>query len=192
MATKSNNQFEKINALRSTVKDMVAASGTLNQAVKALAGLEKKYAEACEALGVDSLGLKSVIGAWSSDLRVEGADGRMNLALYVNTIVTVPTGEVDEEGNPICKNAYERVEGKNGSIKFKALKVRTIVAPEKWTPSLIIEGLVQSMELEQAKLEAEVARMHANNQIRKGVFVKVTENNTEDGSQSIRFEAVKA
>lgn len=181
---KSENQFAVINALRSKCQDLVAASGSLNQAVKALAGLEKKYAEACELLGVDSFGLKSVCGAWSSDLMVE-VDGRKCLGLYVPTQVVVEG--VDEEGQPVEKNAYERKEGKKG-VTFKALKVRKLQVPEKWTPALIVEGLVQSAEVDLAKLEAEVSEMHAQNQLKAGVYIKVTEKDTVTGSTSIHFE----
>jgi hypothetical protein len=180
---KSANQFEVINALRSKCQDLVAASGSLNQAVKALAGLEKKYAEACELLGVESFGLKSVCAAWSSELMVE-VDGRKCLGLYVPTQVLVEG--TDDEGQPIQKNAYERKEGKKG-VTFKALKVRKLQVPAKWTPALIVEGLVQSAQIELAKLEAEVSEMHAENQLREGVWVKNTEKDSETGSTSISF-----
>lgn len=185
MKNSEKKQFEVINALRSKCEKLVAASGSLNQAVKALQGLEKAHAEACEALGVDSFSLKTVCAAWAQELMVE-KDGKKCLGLYMSEQVTIDMG-VDENGKPIEKNAYERKEGKKG-ISFKSLKRKTLQVPEKWTPALIVEGLVQSTELELAKLEAEVAELHAQNVLKAGAYIKVTEKDTVTGGSSIHFE----
>lgn len=179
------NQFAVINALRSKVEKLVAASGSLNQAVKALQGLENAHAEACEALGVDSFSLKTICAAWAQELMVE-VDGKKCLGLYMSEQVTIDMG-VDDNGKAIVKNAYERKEGKKG-VSFKALKRRTLSVPEKWTPALIVEGLVQSTELELAKMEAEVAELHVKNVLHAGAYIKVTEKDTITGSSSIHFE----
>lgn len=186
MKKSENNQFAVINALRSKCEKLVAASGSLNQAVKALQGLEKAHAEACEALGVDSFSLKTVCAAWAQELMVE-VDGKKCLGLYMSEQVTIGMG-VDENGKPIEKNAYERTESKKGVVKFKSLKRRTLQVPEKWTPALIVEGLVQSTELELAKLEAEVAEMHVQNQLKDGAYIKVTEKDSVTGGMTVRFE----
>lgn len=185
MKKSENNQFAVINALRSKCEKLVAASGSLNQAVKALQGLEKAHAEACEALGVDSFSLKTVCAAWAQELMVD-VDGKKCLGLYMSEQVTIDMG-VDEDGKPIVKNAYERKEGKKG-VSFKSLKRKTLQVPEKWSPALIVEGLVQSTELELAKLEAEVAELHAQNVLKAGAYIKVTEKDTVTGGSSIHFE----
>ena len=185
MAAKVNNQFEKINALRSNVSNLVASAYTFNQAVKSLQGLEKKHAEACALLGVESFTVKSILAAWNSALNVEGEDGKKCLALYMPVQVTIEG--TDDEGQPIEKNAYERKVNSKGVVSFKALKVRTLMTPEKWTPSIIIEGLCQSVEAGLAKLEAEVSELHAKNVLHDGAYIKVTEKDEEGGS-SIHFE----
>ena len=179
---KNEDKFAVINALRNKVANLVEKAYTLNQAVKALQGITCD--EELKALGLESFALANVCKAWAADLKVESAEGgKPQLALYTSTPVTVT---VTIDGEPVEKNAYERTEGKKG-IRFKALKVRTLQVPEKWTPSIIVEGLVQSRELALAKMEAEVSEMHRDNVLRDGAYIKVTERDAE-GGMSVHYE----
>ena len=186
MATK--NQFAVINSLRKKVSTLVEKSYTLNQAVKSLQGIASE--EELEALGLKSFALANVQAAWADALRVDDGEGNMRLGLYTDVQVTVETTD-PETGEPKEVNAYERKEGKGkraGVITFKALKVRMLTIPEKWTPSVIVEGLVQSKEWELAKLEAEVSLMHRDNVLRDGAYRKVTDKDTTTGTTTTRFE----
>lgn len=186
MAAEVNNQFEKINALRSNVSNLVASTYTLNQAVKALQGLEKKHAEACALLGVESFTVKSILAAWHTDMYTINEDGNRTPALYVPVQVTLEG--VDDDGQARGK-AYERKVNSKGVVSFRILKKRVLMTPEKWTPAIIIEGLCQSVEWELAKMESEVSEMHVENVMRDGAYIKVTEKDAE-GGQTIRFEKV--
>lgn len=180
---KVENQFARINALRSSVKGLVNQAGTLNQAVKALAGLEKSCSEALAGLNVEKFTLKNIMGAWSNGLKLQGEDGRDVLALYLPEQVKVSI--TTEEGTTKEVNAYERIEGKKG-VKFAALKTRTLQAVDVWTPALIIEGLVQSAELAEAEAEARAAELHANEVVATRAYRKEVEK-VGDGTQIITF-----
>lgn len=181
------NQFARINELRSSVKCIVKASGTLNQAVKALQGLEASQGVALAGLGISKFTLKNVLEAWSNGLKIIDETGRDALALYlpeqVKVSITTAEGSVKEV------NCYERIEGKKG-VKYSALKTRTLQAVSEWTPALIIEGLVQSMELEQAELEARLAVAHAKEVLASAPYYKQTDKSAE-GIQVITFMPAK-
>lgn len=184
----NKEQFAAINQLRRKVETLVEKSYSLNQAVKALQGIAAE--EELAALGLESFAVKKVVDAWSSDLKVTSEEGKEQLALYVPQVVTVTVTD-PETGEPKEVNVYERKDGKKG-VSFKALKVRVLSVPEKWTPSIIIEGLVQSRELELAKLEAEVSIMHRDNVLRSGAYRKVTEKDAETGTTTTSFVKVEA
>lgn len=181
----ANNQFEKINALRASVKDVNAAACTFNQAVKALSGLETKYAEVAEKLGVESFGFKAVCGAWAEALHVSD-EGKSKMALYMSETAKVTVA--GSNGEPKEVNAYEKTMNKKGVVSFKAIKLRTLTTPSAWSAAIIVEGLVQSTELEEAIEEAKVAQEHFDALVESGeVYVKVAEKGA-DGSSSIRYE----
>lgn len=114
-------------------------------------------------LRMEALNYKSIKAAWSNELKVEG-----KLALYMARPVRVKFGSDDAKPAAI----YEKKEKKDGTPKYEAVKLRTLISPDEWTPRIILEGIVQSKNLELAKLEAEVSEMHYNNLINgKKVYV---------------------
>lgn len=183
---KTINEFTVINSLRTKCADVINAAGSLNQAVKALAGLSEKYPEIAEALGVENFGFKSVSTAWADTLRVD-VNGKQALALYMSETAKVSVTD-EKTGEPKDANMYERVVNKKGVVSFKSVKLRTLTAPEKWTPALIIEGLIQSTMLGLAKKESEVAEKHRDELLAAGdVYVKKSTKGA-DGSVTVTFE----
>ena len=180
----TKKELAALNALRSRVANVTTEAGTFNQARKALMGLEKKCADALTALNLSDFNLSSIKAAWADELKIEG-----RLALYINVTEQISVG-TNDKGEPIMKNCYEKTENKKGDVKYKVLKRRFIVEPEAWSAPLIIEGLVQSHELTLAKLEAEVANMHVNNALRKGVYIKEVAQHADGSSTTDRKSVV--
>lgn len=186
----TNDIFSVINNLRSKVKDVNSAACTFNQAVKSLAGLDEKYPEVAEALGIEKFNFKSICSVWADDLHIE-KDGKAAMALYMTEAAKITV--TNEKGEPKEVNMYEKVTNKKGVVTFKSVKRRVLATPSAWSPALILEGLVQSTCLSLAKMEAEQAERHYNDIMsveQEGVpYIKVTEKGA-DGSSVIRYEAV--
>lgn len=181
----ANKNFEKINALRAKVANVNASACSFNQAVKSLGGLEAKYEDVLADLGIASFGFKNICGAWAEDLHTS-KDGKPVMALYQTETAKVTV--TNAKGEPKEVNAYERIVNKKGEVSFKAIKVRTLSTPKAWSAAVILEGLVQSVELDAAKEEAKVADEYFVNLVEEGeVYIKCTEKNV-DGSVRTYYE----
>ena len=185
MKNSANNSVTKINALRAKCQPVHAAAGSFNQAIKSLQGLESKHAEVLESLGIESFGFKNVCGGWADALRIN-VDGKPVMGLYMSESakVIVYEGETPKE-----VNMYERIETKKG-VKYVSVKVRTLTTPKLWDDGIILEGLCQSAELDEAKKEAADAEAHVADLMSSGeVYIKKTAKGA-DGSITTTFEKV--
>ena len=186
MKNSANNSVTKINALRAKCQPVHAAAGTFNQAVKSLSGLESKHAEVLESLGIESFGFKSVCAGWADALRIN-VDGKDVMGLYMSETAKVTV--TDAKGEPKEVNMYERIETKKG-VKYVSVKVRTLTTPKLWDDGIILEGLCQSAELDEAKKEAADAEAHVADLMSSGeVYIKKTAKGA-DGSITTTFEKV--
>ena len=186
MTKKVNNSVSKINALRAKCQPVHTAAGTFNQAIKSLAGLESKHAEVLEALGIESFGFKNVCAGWADALHIN-VDGKDVMGLYMSETAKVTV--TNEKGEPKEVNMYERIETKKG-VKYVSVKVRVLGTPKVWDDGIILEGLCQSAELEEAKKEAVDAKAHVADLLSSGeVYIKKTAKGA-DGTITTTFEKV--
>jgi len=163
-----------INELRKKVANLERKTYSLNQAAKALSGIGTDAEK--EVLGVKTFSLAEIKAAWSTKLMIDGEMG-----LYMTQPYTMLVEEKEVR-------LFERTEGKKG-VSFRALSVRRLQKPEKWTPAIILEGLVQSRFPDLAAEEAADTFKHVNDV--DVMYRKVTKKDA-NGFMSVTFEEVDA